>query len=67
MLTGFVLELSGFVANAVQTESSLLALKSLYGLFPMACYLVATLILSRFSLDEAEHSRIRAELDKRSS
>jgi GPH family glycoside/pentoside/hexuronide:cation symporter len=65
MLTGFVLELSGFVANTVQTESSLFALKALYGLFPMGCYLVATVILSRFSLDEAEHSRIRQELDKR--
>ncbi len=67
MLTGFVLELSGFVANTVQSESSLFALKALYGLFPMGCYFVAMLILSRFSLDEAEHSRIRRELDKRRS
>ena len=62
MLTGFVLEFSGFVANQVQTDSSLWALKALYGLFPMGCYLIATLILSRFTLDENEHARIREEL-----
>jgi sugar (glycoside-pentoside-hexuronide) transporter len=65
MLTGFVLEFSGFVANQVQSESSLWALKALYGLFPMGCYLVATLLLSRFSLDEVEHTRIRDELERR--
>jgi GPH family glycoside/pentoside/hexuronide:cation symporter/oligogalacturonide transporter len=65
MLTGFVLELAGFVPNEVQSEESKLALKGLYALFPMACYLVGTLIFMRFKLDEKEHQRIRRVLDER--
>ncbi|MCS5637115.1 MAG: MFS transporter [Myxococcota bacterium] len=67
MLTGFVLEFSGFVPNAVQDEGALLALKALYGLFPLACYLIATYLLSRFTLDEAAHARVRELLDQRKS
>lgn len=67
MLTGFILELSGFVPNEIQGESALFALKALYALFPMACYLLATALLSRFSLDEAEHARIREALAARKS
>jgi GPH family glycoside/pentoside/hexuronide:cation symporter len=65
MLTGFVLELSGFVPNAVQGEEALFALKALYGLFPLTCYLFATYLLSRFTLDEAAHARVRELLDQR--
>jgi GPH family glycoside/pentoside/hexuronide:cation symporter len=65
MLTGFILELSGFVPNAVQSEQALFALKALYALFPMACYLLATVLLSRFSLNEAEHAKIRKALAER--
>ncbi|MBW2382485.1 MAG: MFS transporter [Deltaproteobacteria bacterium] len=65
MLTGFVLEMSGFVPNEIQSEDAKLALLSLYALFPMACYLLGTLIFTRFSLDEAEHARIRRALDER--
>ncbi|MCS5635970.1 MAG: MFS transporter, partial [Myxococcota bacterium] len=65
MLTGIILEVSGFVPNADQSSEALFALKALYGLFPMVCYLVAAWLLSRFSLDEAEHARIRETLDAR--
>ena len=65
MLTGFVLEFSGFVPNAAQGEEALFALKALYGLFPLCCYLFATFLLSRFRLDEAAHERVRKLLDER--
>ncbi|MDG2333018.1 MAG: glycoside-pentoside-hexuronide (GPH):cation symporter [Myxococcota bacterium] len=65
MLTGFVLEASGFVPNKAQGEEALFALKALYALFPLCCYLIATFLLTRFGLDEAEHARIRRELDAR--
>jgi sugar (glycoside-pentoside-hexuronide) transporter len=65
MLTGYVLELSGFVPNQDQTPEARLAILSLYSLFPLACYLVGVALFSRFSLDEREHARIRAELDDR--
>ncbi len=67
MLTGYVLQLSGYQPNQEQTEAVKLALRSLYGLFPFACYLGAALLFSRFRLDEAEHTRIREALAKRRS
>ena len=65
MLTGYVLQFSGFVPKAEQSETVKLALLSLYALYPLACYTVGALLFSRFQLDEGEHARIRAELDAR--
>lgn len=65
MITGVVLDVAGFVPNQPQNESAQFALKSLYSLFPLGCYLVAALMLTRFRLDETEHARIRRELDAR--
>jgi len=65
MLTGYVLELSGFVPNVPQSEGVKLALRSLYGAYPFVCYLCAAWLFSRFRLDEVEYARIREELGRR--
>jgi Na+/melibiose symporter-like transporter len=65
MLTGFVLEFSGFVPKQEQTETVKLALRSLYALYPMVCFLIGTALFARFRLDEREHVRIRATLEAR--
>lgn len=65
MLTGGVLEASGFVPNAAQSDGTRSAILGLYSLFPLACYAVGAALFSRFSLDEAAHRHIRAELDRR--
>jgi len=67
MLTGYVLELSGFVPNEVQSDGVKLALRSLYGLYPFVCFLAGALLFSRFSLDEAEYARIREALYARNA
>lgn len=67
MLTGYVLELSGFVPNVEQTEGVKLALRSLYGAYPFVCYLGAAALFSRFRLDEVEYTRIREELGRRAA
>jgi GPH family glycoside/pentoside/hexuronide:cation symporter len=67
MLTGYVLELSGFVPNEVQSDDVKLALRSLYGLYPFVCFLAGALLFSRFSLDEAEYARIREALYARNA
>ena len=46
-------------------EEVKLALRSLYALYPMACYLIGAFLMMRFSLNEAEHRVIRQELDRR--
>lgn len=66
LLTGFVLQVVGFVPNQPQTMTVQIAMVTLYGLFPLVCYLVGALLFSRFKLDEKAHGEIRAALDKRS-
>jgi len=66
-MTGAVLEWSGFTPNVEQTEGAKYAILGLYSLFPLVCYLIGTLLFSRFSLNEAEHRRIQVELDRRAA
>ena len=65
LLTGFVLQVSGFVPNHPQTMTTQVAMVSLYGLFPLVCYAIGSMMMRRFKLDEAEHARIRLELQRR--
>jgi GPH family glycoside/pentoside/hexuronide:cation symporter len=65
MLTGYVLQFSGFIPNQEQTMQVQLAMISLYGLFPLICYLLGAALFSQFSLGETEYARIRLELDQR--
>lgn len=65
LLTGFVLQIAGFVPNQPQTMTVQVAMVSLYGLFPLVCYGIGAWLFSRFRLDEAAHAEIRAVLDAR--
>jgi sugar (glycoside-pentoside-hexuronide) transporter len=65
LLTGFVLQIAGFIPNQPQSFTTQVAMVSLYGAFPLVCYVIGAAIMLRFKLDEKEHSRIRAELDAR--
>lgn len=64
MLTGFVLSFSGFIPNQEQTETTKLALLTLYAIFPLVCYVLGAIIFSRFKLNEAEYKTIRDSLDR---
>ncbi|MCB1685045.1 MAG: MFS transporter [Pseudomonadales bacterium] len=65
LLTGFVLQFSGFVPNQVQPINVQLAMVTLYGLFPLVCYGVGAFMFRKFSLDETAHAEIRRQLDER--
>jgi GPH family glycoside/pentoside/hexuronide:cation symporter len=67
MATLWVLELAGFEPNIEQSETVKLAIVSLYSLVPLVCYVVGATMLGAFSLDRAEHARIRRVLDERAS
>ena len=67
MLSGWVLQIVGFVPNVEQTETVKLAILSLYSIFPLVCYAIGTALFMTFKLDEAEHTRIRRILDERAS
>jgi GPH family glycoside/pentoside/hexuronide:cation symporter len=65
ILTGYVLQFSGFIPNQQQTMQVMLAMVFLYGLFPLVCYLLGAWLFSRFTLGEAEYVQIRLALDQR--
>jgi Na+/melibiose symporter-like transporter len=65
MLTGFVLQFSGFVPNAEQTETAKLAIRSLFSLFPLVSLSCGALLLSRLALNRETHAEVRAALDQR--
>ena len=65
LLISFGLQASNFVPNAEQTESTKTILRVLYAALPFTMLLVGAWVVSRLQLDEQEHSRIRAELDRR--
>ncbi len=67
IITGYVLQLSGFVPNEPQTMTVQIAMVTLYGLFPLVCYGVGALLFSRFTLNEDEHARIRQALRTRNA
>lgn len=66
-LTGFALQASGFEPNQDQAPQALWTLKLLFAGGPLVGNGIGSLIFARFKLDAAEHARIRAELDRRST
>jgi len=65
LITGWVLELSGFMPNVEQTFTVQIAIVTLYGLSPLICYTIGTVLFSKFTLDALEHQRIKAVIDER--
>ncbi len=56
-LCGWVLAISGFVPNAVQSESASLGIRALMGPIPLAFHAVAAALLFRLRVDAAAHRR----------
>jgi GPH family glycoside/pentoside/hexuronide:cation symporter len=67
LVTSLVLQILDFQPNVEQSDSVKLGLRMLYGVLPLVMFLIAALVLRGFSLDEAEHARIRKELEVRGS
>ncbi len=65
LVSGLTLQLSGFVPNVEQAPTVRLAISGLFAGLPFALFLVGAGLLGRFRLDQDEHARIRAELDRR--
>lgn len=65
LLTGFVLQLSGFIPNQEQTMTVQVSMVTLYSLFPLVCYIIGAFLFTRFTLDEKAYAKIRQTLDDR--
>ncbi len=66
LITGLVLQFSGFEPNVAQSEETQMAIRAIFGLLPAGCYVVGTLLFMRFSFNEAEHAEVRKVLAERS-
>ena len=66
LVTGFVLQFSGFIPNQPQTMEVKIALISLYGLVPLVFYsLGAYLLYKKFKFGEKEHAEIKQQIKER--
>ncbi len=65
--SGFALQLSGFEPNVEQAPAARLAITGLFAGGPLVLFLLGSLLLTRLRLDEAEHQRVQAELQRRGS
>ena len=65
LLTGFSLQLAGFLPNQEQTFEVKFVLATLYCLFPLACCLIGAYLLTKFKLNEEECRVIRESLDRK--
>ena len=66
LITGFVLQFSGFIPNQPQTMEVKIALISLYGLVPLVFYsLGAYLLYKKFKFGEKEHAAIKQQIQER--
>ena len=66
LVTGFVLQFSGFIPNQPQTMEVKIALISLYGLVPLVFYSSgAYLLYKKFKFGEKEHAAIKQQIQER--
>jgi glycoside/pentoside/hexuronide:cation symporter, GPH family len=66
LVTGFVLQFSGFEPNVEQSETVQTAMRALFSLLPGGCYIIGALLFMTFAFNEKEHTRVREELTRRS-
>jgi glycoside/pentoside/hexuronide:cation symporter, GPH family len=57
-VSGLILGMSGYVADAVQTTSTLFAIKCLIGPLPAVVFVVGIVILSRYPITEKTYNEM---------
>jgi GPH family glycoside/pentoside/hexuronide:cation symporter len=65
LVTGLVLQYTGFEPNIEQTEQTQTAILALFALLPGICYVIGALLFFRFNFNEKEHAEIRQILAER--
>ena len=66
LVTGFVLQFSGFIPNQPQTMEVKIALISLYGLVHLVFYSLGSYLLyKKFKFGEKEHAAIKQQIQER--
>jgi GPH family glycoside/pentoside/hexuronide:cation symporter len=61
-LTGWVLQLSGYVPNVEQTEQALLGIRPFFGPIPLLILALALPLLIRYPITRQSHAQVLEEL-----
>jgi len=65
-MAGIALELSGYDGHATEQVAAVKTTIVVFvSLFPAAAYAIGSLVFARFSLNQAEHAALRAEIERR--
>ena len=64
-IVGSSLAITGYMPNVAQAEATLTGIRYLASLLPAFLHVIATVLVFRFALDEAEHRRARLEAARR--
>jgi GPH family glycoside/pentoside/hexuronide:cation symporter len=62
-LTGWVLQLSGYVPNVEQTSQALFGIRLFFGPVPLLILLIALPLLIRYPITRKSHAELRQKLD----
>jgi len=63
-LSGWVLQLSGYVPNVAQTAETLLAIRLFFGPVPMIILVLALPLLARYPITRQSHAELRKKLEE---
>ena len=65
ILIGFFLEFSGYVANMIQTDAALLAIRILLGPIPAFLLILSIIVTFFYPITKEKHNEVRGILDRR--
>ncbi len=64
IVSGMVLNLGGYVANAIQSASSIMAIRLIIGIFPAIVLIGAIVLVEFYPIDEKAYAKILEEKEK---
>lgn len=67
LVTGLVLQMTGFEPNVEQSETVQFAMRAVFALLPGGCYVIGATLFLFFAFNETEHAKVRDELARRAA
>jgi GPH family glycoside/pentoside/hexuronide:cation symporter len=62
-LAGLILSAGGYIADAIQTEGSLMAIKIIIGPLPALIFVIAIVLIQFYPLDEEAYNKLKRQKD----
>jgi GPH family glycoside/pentoside/hexuronide:cation symporter len=62
-LAGLILSYGGYIADAIQTEGALMAIKIIIGPLPALIFVIAIVLIQFYPLDEEAYNKLKRQKD----